>query len=438
MPLRLRKYYIVANFKKSEFFEKNVFTFNLGIFSIILFVVFSCKPTYKIETQDYASNYQTYKKTINPEYVLFNINPDTTILFSKVAVNDLLKIKPEGKTTFYVAYKLKVEIFNDSPTNSTLIDSLSYTYNDSISNKENLFSTIYLKVKAPGNFNVKLTIKDLYKDNSSTKIMELHKINGESRNDFLITDLNGFPLFKNNLAENEHFKIKCRDLSLTQLYVRYYNREFQIAQLPFVNVKEKPFDFNPDSSFFVKVNNGISDIITLKKEGIYHFQSNPKINDGITVFRFHKDFPCITTPEQMIYPLRYLTSKNEYNKIIIQQDKKMAIDEFWLNTAGNKIRGRELIKKFYNRVQDANIYFTSYMEGWKTDRGLIYIIYGNPNIVYRNAYSETWIYGEEFNNMSISFVFNKRENPFTDNDFVLTRSPVFKDSWYNAVDVWRR
>ncbi|MCE9540005.1 MAG: GWxTD domain-containing protein, partial [Bacteroidetes bacterium] len=91
-----------------------------------------------------------------------------------------------------------------------------------------------------------------------------------------------------------------------------------------------------------------------------------------------------------------------------------------------------------NRVQDANLYFTSYLEGWKTDRGMIYLIYGSPNVTYKTANSETWIYGEENNINSLSYTFSKTNNPFTNNDFTLDRSVVYKQSWYTAVDIWRQ
>jgi hypothetical protein len=97
-----------------------------------------------------------------------------------------------------------------------------------------------------------------------------------------------------------------------------------------------------------------------------------------------------------------------------------------------------MIKLYYNRVMDANRFFTSYLEGWKTDRGIIYIIYGPPNVVYKGRNVEGWVYGEDKNMLSINFTFRKLDNPFTDNDYSLTRSPAYKDGWYIAVDNWRR
>jgi len=402
-----------------------------------LIIIISCKTTYKISYHNFASTYSAYKEKLNPEYVFYNIDNDTTLILCKVPVGNLLKIRPMGETNFYAGFKLNVEVFSSYQSN-LIIDSVSLIYNDSIANRDSFIASTKVVIKSEGIFPVKLILSDLNSNKSSTKIINLNKFIGKSRNDFMLVDENNNPLFTNFLPEDIRFRIKVNNLSLSNLIVRCYFRNFNIAALPFVYYKEESFNFEPDSLFTIPLENGISNVLQFVKEGIYHIQYNVNIKEGYTIFRFYRGFPQIRTPEQMIYPLRYLTSKNEYNKLINADNKKKAVDEFWLSTAGNELRGKELIKKYYNRVQYANIYFTSYKEGWKTDRGLIYIIYGDPNIVYFDAYSETWIYGEEFNNMSITFIFNKRENPFTDNDFILVRSPIYKDTWYNVIDVWRR
>ena len=139
----------------------------------------------------------------------------------------------------------------------------------------------------------------------------------------------------------------------------------------------------------------------------------------------------------MVPPMRYISTKKEYDLLLASENQKNDMDKFWREIAGSNDRARTLIREYFKRVESANNYFTSYMEGWKTDRGIIYIIYGIPNIVYKNNNYENWIYGEENNMMSMSFVFHKVNNPITGNDYVLSRSPVFKSSWFRAVDSWR-
>jgi GWxTD domain-containing protein len=140
----------------------------------------------------------------------------------------------------------------------------------------------------------------------------------------------------------------------------------------------------------------------------------------------------------MVEPLRYITSKKEYQALLDDSDLKGALDQFWLENATNPERAKELIKHFYNRIEYANIYFSSFDEGWKTDRGMTYLIFGPPNVIYKNSNSESWVYGEDNNYMSVNFVFSKVINPFSDNDYRLNRSSVYKSHWYRAVDSWRQ
>ena len=174
-------------------------------------------------------------------------------------------------------------------------------------------------------------------------------------------------------------------------------------------------------------------------KGIYHFQTDTAQTEGTTVFHFDEGFPEIETPLQAILPLRYLTTQKEYDALLNYPDHKIAIDSFWLVRASNKPeRAKNMIAKYYQRVVLANRMFTSYQEGWKTDRGIVYIIYGPPTEVYRKTGQEQWIYGERGNPLNINFYFDEVENPFTFNDYSLQRSVDYKSGWYIAVENWRR
>ena len=107
------------------------------------------------------------------------------------------------------------------------------------------------------------------------------------------------------------------------------------------------------------------------------------------------------------------------------------------NQAGSRERAREAIAAYYGRVESADRHFTSYTQGWKTDRGLVHIIFGTPTTIRKDDRSETWIYGDETNLMSLMFAFHKRDDPFSDNDLVLQRDPQLKTAWYRNVESWR-
>jgi GWxTD domain-containing protein len=58
----------------------------------------------------------------------------------------------------------------------------------------------------------------------------------------------------------------------------------------------------------------------------------------------------------------------------------------------------ELMEEYYNRVEYANKHFGHYIDGWRTDMGMVYIILGPPNNVDRHPFEydskpyEIWYY----------------------------------------------
>jgi GWxTD domain-containing protein len=233
---------------------------------------------------------------------------------------------------------------------------------------------------------------------------------------------------------NIHYQVRKPD----QIYVRYYNRDFPLAAPPFSELTATSFQYKEDSVFIlIPSAEGIINF-TANKKGFYHFQCDSSSHEGFTLFNFSETFPEIKKAEEMLPPLRYITSKSEYDELNNEPNKKIAIEKFWLNSTSNKDRARDVIKKYYNRVQEANQYFSSYIEGWKTDRGMIFMIYGSPGVIYKTENLETWIYGEEKSVNSLSYSFIRVNNPFTDNDYTLERSAFYKQSWFISVDVWRQ
>jgi GWxTD domain-containing protein len=60
----------------------------------------------------------------------------------------------------------------------------------------------------------------------------------------------------------------------------------------------------------------------------------------------------------------------------------------------------ELMIEYYNRIKVANERYSHYVEGWKTDMGMVFIIYGNPSVIDRHPFDsdskpyEVWTYYE--------------------------------------------
>jgi GWxTD domain-containing protein len=210
---------------------------------------------------------------------------------------------------------------------------------------------------------------------------------------------------------------------------------------------EKTLDYDPLKVVAIPYSDTLP--MMFPKEGIYLCSIDRNIKDGFTLLNLGPAFPKFTTPEVMIEPLVYLASGDEMADIKSAVKPKAALDDFWIKCGGNIDKARELIRIFYTRAMYANYYFTSYKEGWRSERGMIYIMYGPPDKVYKTADGESWGYkkpvlrsrwGGRFSvtDSYLYFTFKKRENIFSDNDFYLSRSETLVTYWDKAVASWRK
>ena len=115
------------------------------------------------------------------------------------------------------------------------------------------------------------------------------------------------------------------------------------------------------------------------------------------------DMPIsISDLDLAIRQMRYITKDEEYSKIIeakTDEEKRTLFDNFWkkrdpnINTPRN-----EFMEEYYNRVAYANEHFSHYQPGWKTDMGMVFILFGSPNNVERHPFEinskpyEVWSY----------------------------------------------
>lgn len=417
----------------------------------ILFLFTGCFLIYKTNSRPYNNFTGTYKKDaalIHPEFSIFHNSDSTSQLHFRIDPKELLFTKQTEENSFSANVRLSYYLtpwYESKP----IIDSLTI---ELIEEEDAFPITGILPFNAyyGSNYLLEVILTDLKRNASVRQYLNIEKTNNWTRQNFIVkvgnlsattNDLSGRagapPIFRDYLYQDETVSISCK-YPARVLYVSYFKRDFPIATPPFALAENKPFDYRTDSMYVMTLKDSGVFTTRLIKEGIYHFQTDTSQIGGLTLFRHRKDFPEISSAEDLFRPLRYITTNEEYNEMEAEKNKKTAIDNFWLTVGGSKERAKELIRKFYNRVRDANSFFTSYIEGWQTDRGMIYLIYGPPNAVYKGSSSEKWLYGEENNIMSLSFTFVKVINPFTDNDYMLERSPMFKTSWYKAVDTWRQ
>ena len=413
---------------------------NLFLVLVLVVLTFSCQTTTSVSSNNLSEIYKRSDQFLEPEFVIFNISDNQSVVHFKINTANLLYTK-SSNSSYEGKVKLAYQIFKDFDSNE-LIDSSSTVITDVKTDQKakDIYGSFAVNLKYPNNYILKIKSTDVKRDQSTNSVISINKSTRNSRQEYLVTDLKtGTTLFRNYITSKDSLLLSYSGSEpYNTLQVNYYNRYFPVAPPPFVSYIAKPFDYTPDSTFTIQLSDSGTTIFTTEKEGFYHFQTDESNLNGFTLYHFDDEFPVINTVPELISATRFITSKKEYTSISESPDQKKAIDDFWLGITRNPDRARELVRSYYNRVENANYYFSSYKEGWKTDRGIIYMVFGPPNSVYKSSNSESWIYGDEGNYSAVSFNFNKVNNPFTDNDFILERTPAYKTHWYRAVDAWRQ
>jgi GWxTD domain-containing protein len=153
---------------------------------------------------------------------------------------------------------------------------------------------------------------------------------------------------------------------------------------------------------------------------------------------FDRDYPRVTRLRQMTEALVYLASEKEIKAIraaITEDERRKKFDQFWLQRGETPQAAANLIKQYYSRMEEANRLFPSFKEGWKTDRGMVYMIFGPPSLIETRYRTEQWTY-----NSGVAFLFQRETTQRGDLPFLnwtLQRDAVYEWYWQKEIDRWR-
>lgn len=405
-----------------------------------IFLLYGCTASENSTNKNVAGIYMSGLNLINPDYKVFHKNDTLTELHFRFNSENILYTRKRGDSTFSANILIHYDL-TDKATEQ-LLDSASINFTDYSDNKVKklLDGIIKLSTQPNKSYALKIKFSDLSRDHYIKKNITLNRLTINNSQNYLITDSLGNVFFNNYYKSNDELTILKNTSNTNEgLLLKFYSTNLPLARPPFAtgDGTKKEIKYEAKFSKQLPFDSLNTLFYTIEERGLYHFQASETDKAGPTLFNFEENFPMVKNLENMVGPMRYISSKKEYALLKNSEDKKAAMDDFWLDVAGSNDRARTLINEYFARVEKTNKHFTSYLEGWKTDRGIIYIIYGAPNVVYKNKEYENWIYGEENNMMSTSFIFYKVKNPVSNNDFRLNRSSSFKSSWYRAVDSWR-
>jgi len=116
----------------------------------------------------------------------------------------------------------------------------------------------------------------------------------------------------------------------------------------------------------------------------------------------------ITNLDQAIEQLQYIIDRDRLDEMrkAPPEKKREMFRDFWKKKDPSPTTEKnELMDEYYSRIQYANKNFGHYIDGWKTDMGMIYVIFGAPSNIERHPFEldskpyEVWTYydlGREF------------------------------------------
>jgi GWxTD domain-containing protein len=409
-------------------------------FLVIMLGITGCvsKPQQEVARSNLAFLYNPSSTPLHPEFIVFHEARTQSRLYIKVYPVELLfnQANRDGiyQARLQINYVLKELI--DGKESELVADSTTTEFNLKMDEVKNVFvANLPIRTMEGAKYLLKVTTTDILRRKGTTNYIHVDRSTvNTAQNYMVLSAAGGIPSFDRVFQADEYFFVQYNRKGVDTVYIKYYENDTPLPRPPVTNLTSPRPEFIPDSIFSYPYSDTVK--YTLPLEGMYHIQVDPRQPGGLTLFNFGENYPRIATTSDMIGPMAYLSSSVEFNDLTNQTNLKLAVDNFWLQSAGNVQTARELIRVFYNRVFFANYFFTSYKEGWKTDRGMMFIVYGPPNILTKRGDTEIWVYYRKKSREPLQFTFSRRDSPYTQNDFQLERNFV-NSMWVQAVRDWR-
>lgn len=304
----------------------------------------------KIETASFEES--TSRDNYNITYRSFQLDPGTYYLKNTITDKD-------SRTEYRSAREFIVKDFSKKPAIS---DIMLISQKTVINEQSKIIPNVTGNVS--GNINGINIYFELYADTLETYLI-----------DYVITNKKGEEIY----SDSEE---KSLNRKLTQVYHKFEDLELGLGRYVLtLSLKDENGELLASNS----------------KDFISRWKGLPSTVDDID--NVIAQVVYIATPEE----LDYMKSGKD------EKEKTERFLEFWKGkdpSPGND--ENEVFDEYYMRVLYANENFSHYIEGWKSDRGLVFITLGVPNNIERHPFEydskpyEVWQYYEL--NRSFTFV----------------------------------
>lgn len=401
---------------------------------IIAILLFGCASS-KLPSNDHLYTFSNHNN-LDVKFKVYHFHKDSSRVYFRIDSKTLLYTRDNPATPFKSTYVIKYELVE--PSTQSVIDSNSYQYADEKNQSDEpglLFGQFEFTSFQKTNLIIHLYLIDKNRNDEYKVTRIFNKENDMHIQNFLLTDNMGTFIESNSINHEGETYITSRKIKLEKAVLQSYGAINSYPAPPFSTKHLKAEKLKILETTPISI--GVRVKLPLTQNGIYKIKPDSSAQKGLLLVKQPLGFPETVTTQSFIEPLKYITTDEEYLQISNDKSPKEAAETFWLELAGSKENAIKLIKLYYDRVKTSNINFTSYKEGWKTDRGLILIIFGPPERVISKFKSEYWYYNSDISSPGLYFTFKQVENQFSNNVYELQRSINYKTNWYRALDSWR-
>jgi GWxTD domain-containing protein len=404
---------------------------HVAIISFILVLLFSCKGPERLVYQDLSFLYGTDVPVIKRK--VFQ-EKDSLSLFISFSKTDFFTKASDIEDKYVITGKMSGQMLADDVID---LDSIPIRLAGLDEDEERIilrYRIPYAETNVRNEFFLK--IYDRKKD--IVRLLDMGQIFRKESPEkiFLFRDSISNPVTEEYFDTDQPVTIEGISSAPDSVSFAYYKQEFEPAKGPDKIFAEEIWsgEYKPDSTGYIKLGEPVS----FSHEGLIVLSQNSEIPGCFSV-RIGKDhYPFLRHASELIDPLVYITAPDEYRKLKTHQDPKIALDSFWLGIGGTKEFTRKLIKDYYSKVEFANRYFTTFKEGWKTDKGMIFIMYGPPVLVNRYENIEEWHYEDLFGKDFYTFAFIRKPVFLIHDHYELIRREEHSEVWYPLIEKLRK
>lgn len=356
-------------------------------------------------------------------YDLVNVaSPDAELsrlqVYLKIAFDELQFILSEEQ--FQAAYEISVVIYDTkgNQIDGQLEEQEVTAENFDLTNSRQAYSTSYLKFDLePGTYKITINLSDIETKKKQTVKDEFH-LKDFSEKKLMVSDLSfvrdivvdslGVKSFRpdvanclKDLAEElyVYFEIYCQSDKDEQFQISYTIKDLNGKEIIQNSYNRRKDDFRTLESFPLAMSEFSQGKYLMEVK--IKSESRSAETEKPFFIRWANMPATISDIELAIRQVKYIADKKEFDELknAPADEKLPKFEQFWTNhdpTPGTE--ANEGMDEFYQRIQYTNENFTVFRDGWKTDMGMIYIIFGPPNDIERYPFTletkpyEIWYY----------------------------------------------